>query len=438
MRNETKKKGSFLFTTAMALVVFILLFTSLWLVFGMGSPFLAFKNKAPFSAFLNKSERYNNAFPLPEYDLRLKKMVISLSERESTLSFHHKILLSLPQYTEIILLVPKDNLDRLKPFLIKQPYANRIQIVPYKTAVSTKGFYYLVFPENEKLIEVDPGNKQINQGTIWAQDLFEIMFMPDGRNLAVISNVHKWFKGVGEAGSRKAVSDNNYLVCLKETGLEVAATPLTFSGGNIMFDVFMDERLAFCGVNVILTTQTTLKSTVGIMPEKGEIIEFIKDVFNTDEVVIIGRSLQPPSLMFHLDQAMILLPGGIAAVTHIVGRLSDSTESEINELKKVKFFLKELRQTLINRGYKVVDIDTSADNISNHQYYVNALPYVHAETGERTLFMPVFTKADTAFDAILVKKNKALFESLGYSVETIPVTVDTINGGLHCLVNVIE
>jgi len=52
--------------------------------------------------------------------------------------------------------------------------------------------------------------------------------------------------------------------------------------------------------------------------------------------------------------------------------------------------------------------------------------------------MPVFPSTQTDFEAKLVKMNVTAFESLGYNVVQVPTQADRINGGVHCLVNVLE
>ena len=52
--------------------------------------------------------------------------------------------------------------------------------------------------------------------------------------------------------------------------------------------------------------------------------------------------------------------------------------------------------------------------------------------------MPIFPSNAGEFEQALAKKNTVLFESLGYQVIPVPIKVDKINGGLHCMVNVLE
>lgn len=120
------------------------------------------------------------------------------------------------------------------------------------------------------------------------------------------------------------------------------------------------------------------------------------------------------------------------------GSTSFSRACKIGITKEVDLFLSELRSVLMRLGYRLVNIDTSAHNLLNHQHYVNAIPYVDAKTGQRTLLMPVFHSKQTPFERELVKKNTAVFESLGYKVVHVPTKADMINGGIHCLVNVLE
>ena len=85
-----------------------------------------------------------------------------------------------------------------------------------------------------------------------------------------------------------------------------------------------------------------------------------------------------------------------------------------------------------------MNIDTSVRNLVNHQHYVNAIPYIDAETGQRTLLMPIFPSTQTHLEKELVKKNTAIFKSLGYQVVHIPTESYNINGVIHCLVNLLE
>ena len=59
-------------------------------------------------------------------------------------------------------------------------------------------------------------------------------------------------------------------------------------------------------------------------------------------------------------------------------------------------------------------------------------------TGQRMLLMPVPKKKPTADENALIGKNISAFKSVGYDVLTVPSESIEFNGGIHCLINVIE
>ncbi len=52
--------------------------------------------------------------------------------------------------------------------------------------------------------------------------------------------------------------------------------------------------------------------------------------------------------------------------------------------------------------------------------------------------MPVANKELTVDEKALINKNRYAFESAGYKVITVPSEATDFNGGIHCLINVIE
>ena len=387
----------------------------------------------------NSAHKQNAYRIIPEYKRFLEKIVISLPIGDTSLELHHDILMSLPGYTQIIMLLPKSSLPTIEAELKKQPYGQRTVLVPFDTKTVSNDRVYMLFSEKDKLQYADNMNNRIvPSGTKWAQDLFEVATKPDGQTVLLISDIHKWFNSQGDKSSLNVVSDNAYLNSLSSVGMEIRRLPLTFDGGNILVDEFLGKRIVFIGGDVIRNTRTVWKSTRDLIPTDSQIIKMIKDLMIADKVVVIGRSkVQPPSLMFHLDQAMIVLADGVIGVTNIVGKSKNEILVPEN-IRGVDLFLSQLRTTLLGLGYKVVDIDTSVHNLLNHQHYVNAITYVDAKTGQKTILMPVFPSNQTHFERGLVKKNTTTFESLGYKVVHIPTKADKINGGIHCLINVIE
>ena len=97
-----------------------------------------------------------------------------------------------------------------------------------------------------------------------------------------------------------------------------------------------------------------------------------------------------------------------------------------------------MKLKLIKLGYKVIDIDTTINNVLNHQFYVNSIPYTEKKTGQKMIIMPVSQHQQTSFEQDLTQKNISVFESVGYKVVIVPSEATAFKGGIHCLVNVIE
>jgi len=240
-----------------------------------------------------------------ERNRTIKKAVVSLSKKDTTLKYQHEILKRLPKYSEILLLVPKSNLELIKTGLKNKSYADQIRLMPYDEKPVNNGRFYLVFPEKDKLVQVDNGDHTVYEGSLWAQDLFEVLKRTDGKTTLLVSDVYKWFKSYGDKSSFKVTSDNDYLSCLEPAGMEVVRSPVTFEGGNILTDTIKGQRIVFLGGNVLKATRTVSKSTTNSIPSNSQITDYIKHIFNADEVVIVSEdTLQPSSLMFHLDQAV--------------------------------------------------------------------------------------------------------------------------------------
>ncbi len=376
---------------------------------------------------------------VPEYQQKMEKVVISLSKSDTTLIKHIEILINLPSYTQIIVLTPEKNLKTIhKEF--RRYFPNRKPIlVPYKTRPRNGASYYIVFPENERLVEIDVDNNKVTygQGTVWARDLFVAARQANKKPLLLVPDIHKWFISYGEKSNLKVINDNSYLSGLASYEMDLVKFPITFQGGNIQIDIFKRKRIAFVGVNTLLSTRVVWKSTLDSNPSDKQIMKMLKEFFRTDEVIIIGKnSIQPPSLLFHLDQAMIILDEGIVGMTNIVGQKKYASLYS-DEVKEVEFFLAKARKTLSQRGYRLIDIDTSVKNIVLHQQYVNAIPYVNRKNNRKSLLMPIFESSQTEYDKMLIKKNLEKFESLNYQVVPILTKADETNGGIHCLINVV-
>jgi len=375
----------------------------------------------------------------PERHQTLSQIVVSFSPRDLNLEHHHDLLEKIPSYTETIILVPEKNLDVIKE-KIDARYSGNFRYVTYNSQVRNDVNYYMLFPEHPKLVKIEAAGDRIENGlgSIWARDLFYAARGTSGKPFLLVPDIHKYFISYGDITEDKVINDNYYLKNLASQGISLLKTPLTFQGGNVQVDEFKNEKIVFVGSNTLRSTSTVWRSTTEREPSEREIIKELKGYFNVDRVVIlVENQVQPPSLLFHLDQTMIILDEGVIGLTHIVGR-----DRYVNlfseEVREVDVFLSMTRDILINEGYKVLDIQTSVKNVLNREYYVNSIPFTDKKSGRKKIFMPVFEQAETGFDEELIKQNTKTFKSVGYEVIHVTTKANTLNGGIHCLVNVLN
>jgi len=376
---------------------------------------------------------------VPEYNRSMKKVVISISCHETTLDIQHSLLSCLPDYTEIYLLLPKTCLEPVKTWLEDKPYRNQIKYLAYDVRRMTDAQFHLLFREKEALHPCDVNDYYFYDqfGTLWAQDLFEVMQDPNGEKILLSSCIHRYFSSDEKKHPFTVTPDNRYLSSFSAFGMDVFRLPLAFKGGNILVDQIGEKRVAFCGGDVYRNTRTFWKSFAVEIPSVSTVNNILKDALNLDEVHIVGSSLPQPCLMYHLDQAMIILPNRHVGVARIVYG-PDDNQSNNEKIEDVKIFLSELRTLLKKMGYRILDIAVSKDNLIHCQHYINAVPFIDEKTRQRTLLMPIFPLTQSKSDIEIMKRNKKVYESLGYKVIYVPTESYEFKGGIHCLVNVLE
>ncbi len=425
-------KSSGIITRKWKLIIALIVIFSLF--------FFVFQVDKNFHLFANLSIQLvqdRNYVSVPEYDLHMTTVMLSLPVGAKSLELQHELLMCLPEYTEIMLLMPENDLPDIAYELKHKTYSSQIKLIPFVSTYSEDLRKYLVFPDLEKIIYGDIENGlMIPHGTVWTQDLFEVAVKPDGQSLLLISDTYKGFTSYGNKSDFNVKSDNTFIGALSYHGLDIKKLDITFSGGNILIDRLGSRKIAFIGGDVIRKTRTIWKGIYDTGTSRdAKIVNKLRNALNADRVFVMGRENVQPSLMFHLDQAMILLPDNVAGITNIVGKKPEIPQQK-RDIEEVEAFLVELRALLQKIGYRVVDIDTSVDNLLNHQHYVNAIPYVDHTTNQKTILMPVFS--GTSFEQKLENKNTAVFQSLGYRVIHVPSRTYELNGGIHCLINVIE
>ncbi len=376
---------------------------------------------------------------MPEYERGLRHVVLSVESRGRHLDAYKGLLTRLPSRTLVSVLVPEQHLERVKTCFESFAPQCRMEWVPFSEApLEGNAHAYLLFPEKQKLVDTGP-IEDIHrfQGSAWAQDLFESAVDRGGRPVLLIPEVHKWFICPDASKPDRVMSDNSFLEALGKRGFRLQKTPLTFRGGNVLVDRFQGKLVAFCGGDVFRLTRTVWRATRGGELSLAEAEDTLKRLLGVDEVVILGAERSQPEYLFHLDQAMAFLGDGLVAVTRIVQQ-RDPSSSKASAISEVQDFLNELRGILRRRGYRILDMETSAVNLFGHRYPVNGIPYTDPDTKTRTFLMPVYSSSEPSSPSPSFERNCSALERHGYRVTLVPTTADKNYGGIHCLAHVIR
>lgn len=385
------------------------------------------------------SHRSGPLWVVPEYRRRMEQVVVSIADGTTPPIHQHEILSRLPDYTDILMLVPEGRIDEIGNWLEDKPYGRRVRLVGYDPNHRRGRRLYLLLPDEDQLVAVDTGDYRLGDqyGTSWAQDLFEVATGGDGRTVLLTACVYKCFSAAEGREDGKVISDNIYLDCLNFADIKVRRLPLAFKGGNVLVDEHRGGRIVFYGSDVVRTTRTAWRAFHEQDLSDAEVAGLFREALGADRVVLVGGNRPQPIHMYHLDQAMLLLHDGVVAVARIVGE-RPRLEPDASRIRHVERFLAELRTTLTDLGYTLAHLETSVENVLRYRHVVNAVAYVDKRTGQRTLLMSVFPDARTQSDRRLAEANGKTLRSLGYTVVEVPTTACEFYGGIHCLVNVLH
>ncbi|MCK5581925.1 MAG: agmatine deiminase family protein [Candidatus Omnitrophica bacterium] len=374
---------------------------------------------------------------VPEYEKTLKEIFISLSVHDRSLEHHESFLDQLPEYTKIFLFLPKSRFPGISRSIKEKPYANRVHYLTYDSKKQIEKDVYLLFRDKENLIKfpVTDNFCFAEPGTLWSQDYFEVM-ENDGEILLLIPCIHKYFSA--EKDSKVLYPDNECLFACEYSGLEVMRVPLLFKGGNIFVDKINGKQVGFIGGDVVKGTLTVSNHLAGSKSAVGKdgIYKILKNILNVDEVVVFRPDKLQPSLMYHLDQAIVFLPDKHVGVAKIIDYPANDPGVNDN-IKDAQMFLEEITGILKSRGYTIVDIFLTMDNLRNFKHFINVIPFVDLKTKTRKVFMPIFPDSKKE-DKRIIDMNKKVFESLGYEVMEVNTEVNKKKGGIHCMVNVLK
>lgn len=373
----------------------------------------------------------------PEYERTLSRVVISLSSHDTDIDSVAPLLATLPDYARVHLLTPARRIQAVEAALAERPGADRIELVPYDSLPTRSAEFLVLYPGEEQLVRLPAtGNRAIDQqGTAWAQDLFEAAATPDGEPLLLIPEIYKYYCVQDDS---LASPDTGFLLALRRPGLALQTLPLAFKGGNLLFDQLGKRRILFCGEDVITGTQVLWQTLSNLELERTDALRLLRESFHVDEAVVLGPpQCAQPEHLFHLDQAVLLLPGGVAGVERITGSAAGLSPEEREAVAAVRLFLQHVRAQLTEQGYRVLDIRVSPRNVLAFQHYANAIPYRDRRRQARGILVPAFADLSPQ-EAHLAAENEQALAQQGFDITRVPTTAHRRRGGIHCQINAIE
>ncbi len=248
----------------------------------------------------------------------------------------------------------------------------------------------------------------------WGRDIFHIGWKKGKRHLLVPYTKTALTRG-------KLTRGYDVLRVLASEKYAVELVPLSFEGGNMAYDIVDGQRTLFAGSSVLIDSIALYKRWFQKELEPEAVITMLRQHFNVDRVIPLGRKrngrpLKQADLLFHIDLAFSLVGPKQAAIQSFElpseeelkndlsieaeGRSttysSDKTvHTEMKRLREAHEELQAVREQLRGLKYTIHPLRTSWRRIRRTQSYANILI-----SGDR-LIMPVFPRPGSAQSRIV-------------------------------------
>ena len=354
---------------------------------------------------------------VPEYERALERVLISFPDAES---FHwtrnsgglapsnsrfiravfHDLLAAMPDYAEVSVVFR----DR-----------DRAAILDWNHLFETH--------RNLRLHAI---RRAIGELDLWSQDFGELIRI-DGHERFLVSDIPDDSMGAAHhmAETRRRIAASIF------GEAKIVRAEFVFEGGNLLFDRVDGRLRVLIGENDIRFSKDTLRRQ-GVSISERTVAETISKQFGGAEVVVLhGRRTE---LLRHIDQAMVLLRGGVAILATVD---DDSQEARL---------LDGYREQLESLRYRVLEIPHSGSDIERFRMSTNAVPFTHRDSGDDMVIFPVFPgEVREEAPAILSESDLIGKASAAYKAfraaryHPLPVRdfAHVVGGNTHCITNVV-
>ncbi len=157
----------------------------------------------------------------------------------------------------------------------------------------------------------------------------------------------------------------------------------------------------------------------------ADFLEDVKLVTGADKVVVLPNTRQ----VFHLDQTMVFLGPELVGVLKSLDGLPFKPAEEM--------MFSEIRRTLGDNGFTVVDIPSSPGHLGRFESSANALLFHNVESGRPTALIPRFPDAEVTWEGLTFKSMTELvghvYRREGFEVVFVKDAFHALQGNLHCV-----
>lgn len=333
----------------------------------------------------------------PEYTMDLGEVMMGVDfhrdRTDNPLHAHEPVFKALPSYTKVVLVAPTAILPKVRARLAALGLSKRVRL----------------------LVSQDQSGKSPGEGvTRWVRDVAFVA--KDGeRSVLLVSLAHKYFLDV-------ALNDLAYLGRLSDRTHQVVRMPIFFRGGNLAI-ASAGRTVLLVGSDEVKMNQKWFAEGFGFTPLPNALPEILRFATGAKEVVILPNSRN----LYHVD--LFITPLGEGTI----GLLApDDPERMDHDDRAV---LLRTRETLQDRGFRVVPIPTTVARMRHFQSSTNIVNFTERGTGRRRALVPMFPEPADVPAALSVNV-RVLAAYRGAGIDPIAVE-DRFHphwGNTHCVV----
>lgn len=341
----------------------------------------------------------------PEYDRTLTEAIISISSADThnpkPLARHEPILRALPTYTHIRIVLPAPALANVRKTLGELGLSKRATLYPL-----------------EEWNKKKPITSRYTRQSRWIRDAF-LVGADAGGNLAAFVPLSYASLTVLTRNDLDFVHDQMY------PARQVLHIPGFLRGGNLaVADSWNGLRRVFVGEIEILNNEKNFIYSTGMTPPPALIPEVLKKIVGTSDVTVLPNT----DKLFHIDMALNFLAPGIAA---LIAPLDEEKLEPADRQVLITY-----RRKLAEKGFRVINVPTTAARVNSFRSPVNALPFVNRDTGRRTVIVPRFEDETVMLESRQQSLNAAIrsaYEREGFDVIFAEDRFSDRWGNVHCV-----